>query len=117
MLARRFKRPSDSYFMTLLLTTNRVYAIGFAFLLNPGAQQGAAGTTNTTLFDIVNAATGNGSLRAPRLRTSDPPHPEGVAQRRVSKDGRPPLDLRGLMVRDSPGGAPHHEVSRETPRR
>ena len=37
MLARRFKRLSYSYFMTLLLTTNRVYAIGFAFLLNPGA--------------------------------------------------------------------------------
>ena len=36
MLARRFKRPGYSYFMTLLLTTNRVYAIGFAFLLKPG---------------------------------------------------------------------------------
>ena len=33
------------------------------------AQQRAAGTNNTALFDIVNAATGNGSLRAPRLRT------------------------------------------------
>ena len=32
------------------------------------AQQRAAGTNNTALFDIVNAATGNGSLRAPRLR-------------------------------------------------
>jgi hypothetical protein len=34
----------------------------------PGAKR-AAGTNNTALFDIVNAATGNGSLRAPRLRT------------------------------------------------
>ena len=33
------------------------------------AQQRAAGTNNTALFDIVNAATGNGSLRAPRIRT------------------------------------------------
>src|SRR6476469_5789755 len=32
------------------------------------AQQRAAGTNNTALFDIVNAATGNGSLRAPRSR-------------------------------------------------
>src|SRR6476620_319585 len=36
------------------------------------AQQRAAGTNNTALFDIVNAATGNGSLRAPRLRTRTP---------------------------------------------
>jgi hypothetical protein len=81
------------------------------------AQQRVAGKNNAALFDIVNTATGNGSLCAPRLRTSDPPHPEGVAQRRVSKDGRPPLDLRGLMVRDAPGGAPHHEVARENPHR
>ena len=33
------------------------------------AQQRAAGTNNTALFDIVNTATANGSLRAPRLRT------------------------------------------------
>jgi len=33
------------------------------------AHQRAAGTKNTALFDIVNAATANGSLRAPRLRT------------------------------------------------
>src|SRR4029077_12615988 len=33
------------------------------------AQQRAAGTKKTELFDIVNAATGNGSLRAPRIRT------------------------------------------------
>jgi hypothetical protein len=31
------------------------------------AQQRAAGTINTALFDIVNAATGNGSLRAPPM--------------------------------------------------
>ena len=33
------------------------------------AQQRAAGTKNTALFDIVNMTTANGSLRAPRLRT------------------------------------------------
>jgi hypothetical protein len=33
------------------------------------AQQRAAGTNNTALFDIVNTVTANGSLRAPRLRT------------------------------------------------
>src|SRR4051794_20386300 len=33
------------------------------------APQRAAGTNNTALFDIVNTATANGSLRAPRLRT------------------------------------------------
>jgi predicted enzyme related to lactoylglutathione lyase len=49
----------------------------------PRAQQRAAGTNNTALFDIVNAATGNGSLRAPRLRTPDLPHPEGDASRRM----------------------------------
>ena len=31
------------------------------------AQQRAAGTNNTALFDIVNMTTANGSLRAPRL--------------------------------------------------
>jgi len=41
------------------------------------AQQRAAGTNNITLFDIVNAAAGDGSLRAPRgrayvSRASDP---------------------------------------------
>ena len=34
------------------------------------AQQRAAGTNNTALFDIVNTTTANGSLRAPRYRTS-----------------------------------------------
>ena len=33
------------------------------------AQQRAAGTNNTALFDIVNMTTANGSLRATRLRT------------------------------------------------
>ena len=33
------------------------------------AQQRAAGTNNTALFDIVNTTTANGSLRAPRRRT------------------------------------------------
>ena len=33
------------------------------------AQQRAAGTNNTALFDIVNTTTANGSLRAPRCRT------------------------------------------------
>ena len=33
------------------------------------AQQRAAGTNNTALFDIVNMTTANGSLRAPRFRT------------------------------------------------
>jgi hypothetical protein len=33
------------------------------------AQQRAAGTNNTALFDIVNMTTANGSLRPPRLRT------------------------------------------------
>ena len=33
------------------------------------AQQRAAGTNNTALFDIVNMTTANGSLRAPRCRT------------------------------------------------
>ena len=37
MLARRFKRPSYSYFMTSIIDYERVYATGFAFLLNPGA--------------------------------------------------------------------------------
>jgi hypothetical protein len=28
----------------------------------------------------------------------------------ISKEGRPRIDLRALMVRDAPGGAPHHEA-------
>src|SRR6185312_16768841 len=36
------------------------------------AQQRAAGTNNTALFDIVNTTTANGSLRAPRFRTRAP---------------------------------------------
>ena len=42
-------------------------------------------------------------------RLPAPPHPE-EARRAVSKDGRPRIDLRALMVRDAPGGAPHHEA-------
>jgi hypothetical protein len=35
------------------------------------AQQRAAGTNNTALFDIVNTTTANGSLRAPDVRASE----------------------------------------------
>src|SRR3954471_23089608 len=38
------------------------------------AQQRAVGTKKTALFDIVNTTTANGSLRAPRRRTPEPPH-------------------------------------------
>ena len=45
------------------------------------AQQRAVGTKKRTLFDIVNAATGNGSLRAPRLHT--------LVSRRAKRDPGP----------------------------
>ena len=32
----------------------------------------------------------------------------------VSKDGAAPVDLRALMVRDAPQGAPHHEEEEST---
>ena len=47
------------------------------------AQQRAAGTKKTALFDIVNTGTSNGSLRAPRLRTR-------CAQLALSCPGRAP---------------------------
>ena len=42
-------------------------------------------------------------------RWTAPPHPE-EARRALSKHGRPRIDLRALMVRDAPCGAPHHEA-------
>ena len=43
-------------------------------------------------------------------RWTAPPHPE-EARRALSKHGRPRIDLRALMVRDAPCGAPHHEAT------
>ena len=48
------------------------------------AQQHAAGTKKTTLFDIVNTATANGSLRAPRFGTP----PSRVPAERASAKSR-----------------------------
>jgi len=65
------------------------------------AQQRAAGTKNTALFDIVNTAAPYGSCASRgsaclnRLILRD-----GEAV--VSKDGAAPVDLRALMVRDAP---------------
>ena len=52
-------------------------------------QQRAAGTNNTALFDIVNAATGNGSLRAPRLRTRRARTPLSCPGRASVRERRP----------------------------
>src|SRR4051794_19016938 len=41
-------------------------------------------------------------IREPRIRTPEPPHPEGVAERRVSKDAAATVRLaRGLALRDA----------------
>ena len=48
---------------------------------NPGATTRRGNEEDCTLFDIVNAATGNGSLRAPRIRVPELPHPEGRRSR------------------------------------
>ena len=50
------------------------------------AQQRAAGTKKTALFDIVNTTTANGSLRAPRLRA---PHSRVPDERRRSRSEDP----------------------------
>jgi len=70
-VANRVKKRIG-YFMTLLLTTYRAYGTGFALQKRKArtrAQQRAAGTNKAALFDIVNAARGNGSLCVPRVRT------------------------------------------------
>jgi hypothetical protein len=67
----------------------------------PRTQQCAAGTKKRTLFDIVNRDAGQRFIE-PRIRTPEPPHPEGVAERRVSKDAAATVRLaRGLALRDA----------------
>src|SRR6185312_7231572 len=73
------------------------------------AQQRAAGTNNTALFDIVNTTTANGSLRAPRRRTPEPPpHPEEGAQRLSRRMGG---HARTSCFETLTAFAPQHEVA------
>jgi hypothetical protein len=74
------------------------------------AQQRAAGTNNTALFDIVNTTTANGSLRAPRRRTPEPPpHPEEGAQRLSRRMGG---HARTSCFETLTAFAPQHEVAK-----
>ncbi len=68
------------------------------------AQQRAAGTNNTALFDIVNMTTANGSLRAPRLRT-----------RRACAHSRVPAERASAS--EAPGPRGRRQIDGQTCRR
>ena len=60
------------------------------------AQQRAAGTNNTALFDIVNRDTANGSLRAPRFRTRCP-HSRVPGERASANEDPGPQELHAKI--------------------
>ena len=76
------------------------------------AQQRAAGTKNTALFDIVKYEAANGSSSR-EFRTPEPPHPRASRSDVSRRMRRPPFARAGLLsVRSKAAGRRHDEPTR-----